>query len=304
MPEYNPKKRREPPPRSASRTAPRNAPRTAPTPPLQAKAATGARKNKKRGKQNMAIYYVMFLLITVIVSSVLSVTVLFNLEEIIVEGDSIYTDEQIIEASGIKPGVNLNRLNTEGNRQQLIDNLFYIDSVTIRKNRPSRLTIQVSGAVEMAHIEHEGSYYIVSENGRILAKAEIISGNTIIYGYEADEPEVGKYLRSSNERKNNMIYDIMNTIGEGGLKGIISVDITDHLDIRMNYMNRVELLVGPETDLEVKLKGAAELIENQIDINETGSIRLMDVPMLVFKRDVIEPAHTPAGDTGIATVDE
>jgi len=242
----------------------------------------------------MAIYYIMFLLISVIVFSVLSVTVLFNLEEIIVEGaddESIYTIEEIIDAAGIVPGVNLLRLDTERFRQRLISNLVYIDSVTIRKNLPSTLTIQVSGAVEMANIEHEGEHFIVSKNGRILGKADIITGNTVFYGYEADEPVVGGYIRSVNERKNDMIYDIINTMEEVGLKGIVSIDITDHLDIRMNYMNRVEILIGPETELETKLKSAVEMVTNEIDINESGTLRLVDVPMISFRRDMPEPLH-------------
>jgi len=232
----------------------------------------------------------MFLLIAVIVFSSLSVTVLFNLEEIVVEGDSIYTFDELVDGAGIVTGVNLLRLDTESYRQQLIDNFVYIDSVRIRKKFPSKLTVYVDGAVEMANIEHEGVYYIVSKNGRILREAEIITSNTIVYGFEAVEPEVGGYIKSEDDRKNAMVYDIINTKTEAGLTGIISIDISDRMDIRMNYMNRVELLIGTEDELEIKLKGAAEMVENNIDINESGTLRLMETPMLVFRRDLPESA--------------
>ena len=251
-------------------------------------------RSKRRGGGNMAIYYVMFALISVIVFSALSVTVLFNLGEIIIEGDSIYSDEEIIETAGIKLGVNLIRLDTEVFKRRLIDNYAYIDSVVIRKNLPFRLTINITGAVEMANIEHEGRYYIISKNGRILQQTDTTGSNTVIYGFDADDPDVGGYISSEDEHKKDLMFEIMGMMEYVGLAGIVSVDISQRLYITMNYMNRVELLIGPETDLEVKLKAAAEILENEIDINESGTLRLMDTQSIVFRRDVIEATLGPS----------
>jgi cell division protein FtsQ len=263
-------------------------------PELKNTADKRTQKPKKRRKSNMMIYYIMFLFIFIIVFSVLSVTVLFNLDEIIVEGESIYDYDEIAEAAGIRTGVNLLRLDTARPRNRLVESLVYIDDARIRKNFPGRLTIHVTGAVEMANIEHGGRYYTVSKNGRILSEADIITSNIIIYGYEADEPVIGRYISTQNERKRHLIFTLVNTMEEAELTGIVSIDISDHLDITMNYMNRVEILLGTEFELDIKLKAAAEMTQHRINVNESGVLRLIDpLAAIVFLPEVPEAAIRP-----------
>jgi cell division septal protein FtsQ len=303
MPEYNESRRRKPisesrsmPPRSAVRNKPKPQAVTQPSVEKQEPIRRQRTKAKPRHKKNLTIYYAMFLFVAVVVFSVLSVTVLFNLEQIFTEGESVYTHEQLIEAAGVTAGVNLIRLNTEVFRQNILDELIYIDRVNIRKSFPNRLTISVVGAVEMANIEHNGIYYIISKNGRILGEADIITGNTVIYGFEAYEPVVGDYIQSEDDRKNNLIYNLMDAINKTELPGITSINITDRQDIRLNYMNRVELFIGPEAELEIKFTAAAEMLANVLPKNESGTLRMMELPMLVFASDMPEPLRIPEAE--------
>jgi len=280
MPEYNAPKRKKP---SATPSKPRPAPqprrspeKPAPAAPKRTSPRKPAKSAKQRHKQNMAIYYVMFMLVIVLVFSILSVTVLFNLEEVIAEGESIYTHEQIIEAAGVKTGVNLLRFDSSECAARIIDALVYIDSVQIKKNLPSKLTIQVVGAEEMANIAYAGSRYIISKNGRILGQAAPNSKNIVVLGYEADEMIVGAYISPEGNRRAELIFDIMEQIEETGLTGIVDIDLRDYLDIKMNYMDRIVLHIGHGTDLKLKLQVAVELLNNEIDSTERGTLRLVD----------------------------
>ncbi|MCL2076792.1 MAG: FtsQ-type POTRA domain-containing protein [Oscillospiraceae bacterium] len=297
MPEFStPKKRKtsasynQAPPRSkpAQKTAakPKKANNTQKSSYSQ-KSSSSAR-NKQRRKQNMSIYYMMFLLVSAVVFSVLSATVLFNLEEVTAVGESIYTHEEIIAAADIKPGVNLIRFNSGECEARIAESLVYIDSVHIKKNLPGKLVINVVGAEEMANIEHEGNYYIISKNGRILGLADKNSENTVIYGYEADEPVIGARIKSISDRKTDLVYKLMNTAENVGLTGIVDIDISDYLNISMNYMNRIELHIGASTELEQKFRASAELLEKEIDKNEYGTLRLIDPLKVVFKPETLE----------------
>ncbi|MCL1822791.1 MAG: FtsQ-type POTRA domain-containing protein, partial [Oscillospiraceae bacterium] len=151
------------------------------------KPANTANSNRRR-KQNMVIYYMMFLLTGIVIFSILSVTVLFKLEKIQTEGDCIYSEEEILAAANVKTSVNLLRFDTEECKKRIIDSLVYIDSVQIRKSLPDKIVIQINGASEMADIEYMGSFYTVSENGRILKQTERYNHkNTVIHGFEAEE---------------------------------------------------------------------------------------------------------------------
>jgi cell division protein FtsQ len=285
MPEFNEPKRRRapatsnPPERSAQPKLkkPKQPKQPKPQKPVKAKVKTG-----KRRRKNMAIYYVMCFTVAITVFSILSVTVLFSLDEVTVEGESVYPAEQIVAASGIRTGVNLIRFNTGDSRRRIIDSLVYIDDVIIRKNLPNRVTIVVTGAREMASIAHEGVFYTISHNGRILERTHTARDVTVIYGFEADEPMVGGYIRSEQDRKTELIFTIFETAREVELFGITSIDITDFLDISLNYMDRITLSLGPGTQLEDKLRAAVEIVENRIESNERGTLLLIDPLKVVF----------------------
>lgn len=271
MPEFkklkpSKRKRRKP---DAERLSPEKKPK-----PLKVRQAKSA--GKARRKRNMMIYHVMFLLITMIIFAVLSTTVLFNITEVAAEGESIYSAEEIIEAANIRLGANLLRLNTEENKRNIIDKLVYIDKVQIRKSLPGKLTIQVTGAVERFNIEHDGNYYIISGNGRILGLADRSSKNTAIYGFDPNEPFIGHYVSSQEERKTALAFTLIETAEKAGLKGIVGMDISDPLGIRMNYMNRIELVIGSGVELELKLRVAAEMLENETASHEHGTWTLID----------------------------
>jgi hypothetical protein len=230
----------------------------------------------------MAIYYVMFFVVAVTIFSILAGTVLFSLEEVVVEGESIYTGEQIVAVSGIRGGVNLLRFNAEESRQKIIDSLAYIDDVAIRKGFPSRITITVFGAVEMASIEHDGRFYTISRNGRTLETTRTSRENIVVYGFEADEPIVGGYIHSVEPRKTELVFTLVKTAEDAGLAGITEIDIHDFLDIKVLFMDRIVLHIGPATDLEQKFRAAAEILENRIESNERGTLRLIEPLEVVF----------------------
>ena len=67
------------------------------------------RKEKKRRKRLSAyiVYYVIFGILAAVILAVLSTTVLFNLSKYRITGDTVYTEQQIIDAAGVNTGDNL-----------------------------------------------------------------------------------------------------------------------------------------------------------------------------------------------------
>jgi cell division septal protein FtsQ len=284
MPEFTEPRRRKPKPPKPPREKKVKAEvqkKPKPKPQKPARAAPKAPAQAKRRRQNMVIYYAMFFVVGATIFAVLAGTVLFNLEEVITEGRSIYTGEQIVAASGMRAGANLLRLDTESSRRNIISSLVYVDDVTVRRVFPNKVSITVYGAAEMAAVAHEGLFYTISRNGRILEVTRSNRENIIIYGFEADEPIIGGYIESVEARKTELAFILIKTAEGAGLSGIIDINMTDHLDIKMNYMDRIVLHVGHPSDLEHKLRAAAHIIETDIESNEQGTLILLD-PLKAF----------------------
>ena len=70
--------------------------------------------------------------------------VFFRVDTINVQGNSRYTQEEIVAASGIEQGDNMFLINKFQVIDQMISQLTYLDDVTIRRGLPSTLNVTSS----------------------------------------------------------------------------------------------------------------------------------------------------------------
>ncbi len=82
----------------------------------------------------------------------LSVTLLFNIKNIVVKGDVDYTDEDIIRVSGIGYGDNLVRLDSKKASESILSSMIFIEKAEIDKQYPDTLVINVSRCIATADL--------------------------------------------------------------------------------------------------------------------------------------------------------
>ena len=96
-------------------------------------------------------------------------TVFFKIETIEAEGLSRYTPEEVIRTTGIQLEENLFRVDDRKVSQALVDTYPYIESVQLRRNLPSKLTLKITEAEPLGtFLQEDGSYVVVSGKGRVL----------------------------------------------------------------------------------------------------------------------------------------
>ncbi|MDE7289419.1 MAG: FtsQ-type POTRA domain-containing protein, partial [Oscillospiraceae bacterium] len=166
---------------------------------------------RRKRRSNMSLYYGTVLFIAAIIFAILSVTVFFNVETAVVKGSSLYTVEQIIEASGINGGDNMIRKNMGKAEEKITSQLIYIETAEIKRKLPSTVEISVTPCVETACMQKDGGFFIVSETGKILKLSEDTQENLLIF-YGANPSEdiyLGMKLSSEDENKTELIYDLL-----------------------------------------------------------------------------------------------
>ncbi|MDR0197105.1 MAG: FtsQ-type POTRA domain-containing protein [Oscillospiraceae bacterium] len=250
---------------------------------------------RKKIRKNYIIHITMFALAAALVMSVLSVTVLFNTHNIVVSGESVYTDEEIITASKITEGVNLVRFNRAKAERNIMDNLVLLDSVSVKKKFPSTLSVTVKGAERKLSVLSDGLYYSVSEKRRIIEidKAPPGDGLTVI-GCEPSEREAGAYLRcDEDEEKVELVFTLADLLKKHEFYFVTVIDVTDRLDIVMYCEKRLEIKMGAPVELDGKISVAKEIIENHIDSNEKGVLRISNPQKPTFKPQLSEKPHIP-----------
>ena len=244
----------------------------------QAELELKERKRRRKHGSNV-VYYVALAAIAAVVFAVLSVTVLFNIEQIIVAGDSIYTDEQIIAASGLQGNENLVRLNLSGTAEKILDKLVELDSCRVDKTYPSAVTITVEPSVPMANFYFGGRNYVISHTGRVMRMGEEDENCMRIIGYEpADSVIVGGFVKAKDEEQDMLIKQISDAVEKGGITDkITTVNIADPIGIKMSYEDRVEIFLGTVLQINEKVKIINELIDNYIANTEYVTLDVSDI---------------------------
>ena len=93
-------------------------------------------QSKKRFRRNF--FYVSLFLTVLLLFLGTAFFVFFRVKEISVTGNSMYTDEEIILASGIEEKVNMFSFSEKSVEQSIKDLLPYVGSVTVKRDLPSR----------------------------------------------------------------------------------------------------------------------------------------------------------------------
>ena len=250
-----------------------------------------AKKRRKRG--SYVIYYITFGVISFLIFAILSVTVLFNAEHIVVEGETIYTDEEIIAASGLKGDENLIRLSTGGIPEKILDALVSLDSAKVIKEFPSTIKIVVEPAVPMANFYYAGKNYVISHVSRVMSidseKAQCME----VIGYQPGESVViGDYIKAANPEHDKLISLISSSLAEAGIANITKLDMSDSLNIVLTYEDRIKITIGTTINLKEKLKIAKELIENHIGEAERVTLDISNTERVVQRPITTTPART------------
>lgn len=257
-----------------------------------------AKKRRRRG--NYVIYYVMLAIVAVIIFAILSVTVLFNCEEIVVEGESKYTDEEIIEASGLKGDENLVKLSLLGIDKSILNELVSLDSAVVSKVFPNKIKITVTPAEPMVNFYYAGKNYVISHVGRVMEIERNAADCMEVIGYQpGDNVVVGDYITAANPEQDETIQTISSAIDLVGITEITELDITDMLSIGLVYDDRIEINLGSMLQLEEKLTIVKELAENYIADTEKVTLDVSN-PERVVQRP-ITPLVTPVSTTAPVT---
>lgn len=230
-------------------------------------------------KRNMSLYYGTVAFIVLVIFAILSVTVFFNVENIIVNGSSIYTAEEIVAASGIEGGDNMIRRNMGNVEKQITDSLVYIETAKVTRRFPSSLEIEVAPSKETACMDNNGEgCWIVSQSGKVLTFSETADEDLPFYlGAEPAEGMMeGAQFASADEDKTEVIYELMEHSSSDFGSKVTEYDVTDRLNITCIYEDRINVVLGVIANLDYKYRLAEEILSTKIAPDAEGRLRLLD----------------------------
>ena len=118
------------------------------------------------------VFFGLLFVLMIITLAILSMTVFFNAETILVEGNTRYTAEELLETGGLTVGQNLFRLDKFEVIDQM-ETLPYVKSVTIKRKLPNTLTVKVVENQPVVWIATETGAALLNEEYRVLEFVEL-----------------------------------------------------------------------------------------------------------------------------------
>lgn len=265
-------------------------------------------KRIRRRKRMNPVYVFVVIVLVLTVGITMCFTFLFNIEQIVISGESEnYTSLQIVEASGIRAGDNMLRLDTKKAAQKILDELLYVETAEIKRDFPSTLKIYVSRCVPAYNIQHKEGVLLVSRKGKILSDNNFYSDTDnlpIIYGFEPSELVAGRPLASENSNKYDAFCQIIHRFDRDDNKNIASIDLNDEYNIVVYYRNGLEFRMGNWSDVEYKLDLAQSVMDDESVKGKKGYLTMIGTHQCGFRStgevEEPEPATDGSGDDAAA----
>lgn len=235
------------------------------------------RRRKRHGSNSLTGIIVFVLAAGIFL--LLSTTIFFNVENIRVTGASNYSADEIVAASGINPGDNLVRTNTEKCAGRIESQLVYIENAKISRAFPNTMIIEVEASVPAANFICDDGAYIISKGCKVLEFSPKPKAGLL--NFTGTEPAVGllpgDIFASADEHKDSIINKLMGFFGENTTlsESVTMIDVSDRSDLSYTYDGRITVRLGAVTDIEYKINFSKEVITTKIGEKTEGVLTIM-----------------------------
>ncbi len=259
------------------------------------------KKQRKAAKRRRITPFLIVVSVFIFAAAVyLCLTMLFNVDRVIIEGNTLYDERDLIETSGIEKGENLFEVDTAYAEDKLYTVYSYIEEVEVVRSFPNAVKVKIVEAEPFSVIEEADGYTLVSAGGKVLERGleEVPERLLLVRGLST--------ITSTEDdiKRMDLMKKIINTMRNLEMEGYNFLDLSDTLEITMIHENRVKVTLGNELELEYKLQFADNVVSEKIP--KTG-YQLVDASVpgkIMTKEMTVSPWDSLGRVSGTGYADE
>lgn len=199
------------------------------------------------------IYIILCLIVAI--TGCLMFSFIFNITDIIVEGNETIDANIIKIQSKLITGENILKANTAKAREYILKNPI-IDTVTITRIFPGTIKISVSECKKIAYIKFASNALAVDKNGKILEVMPLsqASDYPVFSGVTLSDTTPGETISShDNQTGIDTIKELISHLSKTALPGEIStINIDKYNNVTMTLKNEMSVIFGKD-NLEYKV---------------------------------------------------
>lgn len=208
---------------------------------------------RKRRRRLKPAFFIMLALFLVAIAAVLSLTVFFEIESVNVSGESIYSQEMVINAAGIKNGQNLLRLNKNKISDKIEKGLPYVKDAVVTKVFPNSVSIRIVPATEFAVMEINGQFVVIDDNFKALSiESERREDLAFIKGAKASNIVLGEVVTITDKEQQNVLEELLKFAEVSELR-VTAFNISNTVSVSALLEDRILVQFGSRNHFENKI---------------------------------------------------
>ena len=227
------------------------------------KSTKRTKRKLKKSVRNVLLGAII-VICTAIILVVLSLTVLFKIETITINGNQKYTTQQILSVLPIEEQSNLFVANVDSASQKLEVNLPYIYDVQIKRKLPSTIVVNITEATNYYAIKDKDTTYILlDDNLKVLEKGieSPPEPYVLLDNVAVNEATQGHTVVLTDEKIQKSISDVNIAVKDLQIDSVTSIYAVDSDNNYIVHDNRIIINLGKTDNLENKLYTALASIE-------------------------------------------
>ncbi len=216
---------------------------------------------RKRRRRLKPAFFIMLFAFFFSVLAVLSLTVFFEVHNVNISGESVYSESELLNAAGIKTGQNLIRLNKEKISVKIEKELPFVKEAVVSKSYPDSVNIKITPAKEYAVVEYNGQYVIVDEDLKALsAERERREGLIFIKGAQVSNIVLGETVTITDKEQQNLLNQLFNFANSSEMK-VTALDITNTVSVSALLEDKIYVSFGSRSNFENKVNHLKAMFE-------------------------------------------
>lgn len=248
-----------------------------------------AQKEKKRDQRTPArplarrtLVLKLLTTVAVVAALTLGLTIFFKIQLIQVSGNSKYSAQEIIDASGIEAGENLLTFGKSKAIGRILAQLPYVGDVQMGIKLPNTVNIDIV-ELKASYVlqDGEGKWWVSDPTGELLEEVDEKTAEQYpkIKGLVLDQPASGTKLAFKDDEtpdptgeeenvngtvkeRSDAAMTIMQILSESDKSGdVTEIDVTNLYNMQVWYGDKYQVLLSGPTDLSYKIRYMVQAVE-------------------------------------------
>ena len=229
-------------------------------------------KRKKR-RIKFVVKLGVFLIIAGAVVFVLKAP-FFNVKTFQVEGNSYYTDEEILVMGNCKTGGNIFIGTDTGDIRSRLEKDAYMASVKVKRVLPDTVKIQLDERKQTAAIVYGEKYVVVDDEGVVLRKTGVMPEITVLKGLTISKLSVGEKVEAEEKVLLRQTLQMLSVMEKSNMY-FKTIELSEG-EIKAHILDNLMCQGTPENIMKAMEKDSLQLVVQELFDRkiERGTIKI------------------------------